>query len=304
MAKHVDLSGQRFGKLVVIRYLGKSKWLCQCDCGNTSAPRTDALKEGKSMSCGCMGQTGLELGRQQTYNLTGKTFGWLTALYLEDGMWVCRCKCGRLYRAGATQLRKGQLKSCGCRPKDNPFLDLTGQRFGRLVALEHVRNNKHSSRIWKCQCDCGNTIETQAYALRSGHTKSCGCYHKDAITVHGMSYTREYKIFVGRKYAEAKKELDSEWTVDLEAALRKMFPYCVVCGITEEEHQKKYGRSLHVDHIKPLSKGHGLAIDNATVLCQHCNCTKQDKLLKDLPKEFRVAIKRASEQFVGRAHNG
>jgi hypothetical protein len=48
-------------------------------------------------------------------------------------------------------------------------IDLTGQRFGMLRALECVGlNNKHS-RLWRCVCDCGRETVPTAYALRSGH---------------------------------------------------------------------------------------------------------------------------------------
>jgi hypothetical protein len=49
--------------------------------------------------------------------------------------------------------------------------DLTGQRFGRLVAIEY----KHCS-TWMCRCDCGNEKPVSARALKSGATLSCGCY--------------------------------------------------------------------------------------------------------------------------------
>ena len=34
--------------------------------------------------------------------------------------------------------------------------DLTGKRFGRLVVIEDAGLDKHSHRVWKCKCDCGN----------------------------------------------------------------------------------------------------------------------------------------------------
>lgn len=62
--------------------------------------------------------------------------------------------------------------------------DLTGDRFGRLVAL-HVsgftkRRGKdgkmHSgSAIWACICDCGNETEVRGSCLTRGETRSCGC---------------------------------------------------------------------------------------------------------------------------------
>ena len=54
----LDLTGQRFGKLLVIRPCGKQGtnvlWLCQCDCGRISMPKATALNKDKAKSCGCM----------------------------------------------------------------------------------------------------------------------------------------------------------------------------------------------------------------------------------------------------------
>ena len=49
-----DLINQRFGKLLVIKYNGNGKWLCQCDCGNKTIVRSDYLKTGHTQSCGCI----------------------------------------------------------------------------------------------------------------------------------------------------------------------------------------------------------------------------------------------------------
>ena len=51
---HKDLTGQKFGRLTVLKYLGESKWLCKCECGNYSTPRGDRLKNGITKSCGCL----------------------------------------------------------------------------------------------------------------------------------------------------------------------------------------------------------------------------------------------------------
>ena len=53
-------------------------------------------------------------------------------------------------------------------------IDLTGKRFGKLIALKKVKSkNKHT--YWLCQCDCGNQKEIQTSHLTSGATTSCGC---------------------------------------------------------------------------------------------------------------------------------
>lgn len=57
MANRKDLTGLRFGKLVVKSFVeyrsNHSQWLCQCDCGNESIVRRDNLVTGRTESCGC-----------------------------------------------------------------------------------------------------------------------------------------------------------------------------------------------------------------------------------------------------------
>ena len=54
-------------------------------------------------------------------------------------------------------------------------IDLTGQRFGRLLVLHRVKNVRPARACWHCRCDCGNEINTLSWSLRSGETRSCGC---------------------------------------------------------------------------------------------------------------------------------
>src|SRR3990172_10612067 len=58
MRKVIDLTGQRFGRLVVLNIVPndnhRTTWLCICDCGNKHTVRGDILKRGKSKSCGCL----------------------------------------------------------------------------------------------------------------------------------------------------------------------------------------------------------------------------------------------------------
>lgn len=57
MGKWIDKTDMRWGKLVAKKYLGNKKWLCDCDCGNTTIVDSDHLKMDRSkrsvMSCGC-----------------------------------------------------------------------------------------------------------------------------------------------------------------------------------------------------------------------------------------------------------
>lgn len=79
------------------------------------------------------------------------------------------------------------------------FIDLTGEKFGRLLVLSILRG--YSRILWECQCDCGNTVEIPTDRLKSGETQSCGCiqreYAKNRFLSHGNSETRLYRIWSG-----------------------------------------------------------------------------------------------------------
>lgn len=57
--------------------------------------------------------------------------------------------------------------------------DITGQRFGALVARKPVGKAKSGNTIWLCDCDCGKTHEVVGYALFRGDVVSCGHIAKE-----------------------------------------------------------------------------------------------------------------------------
>lgn len=61
-------------------------------------------------------------------------------------------------------------------------IDLTGQRFGRLVVLQRDEAPKRSHEIyWLCRCDCGKEKSVLGSALRAGYTQSCGCLKRELL---------------------------------------------------------------------------------------------------------------------------
>lgn len=59
------------------------------------------------------------------------------------------------------------------------LVDITGQRFSRLIVLGIAGRVKNGRVVWSCRCDCGNEITAYGYNLSSGNTNSCGCYHRE-----------------------------------------------------------------------------------------------------------------------------
>jgi hypothetical protein len=110
----IDLTGQRFGQLTAIRYVGKNKhgksiWEFACDCGNTFVTQGAIAKRGDAKSCGCS-SSGL-------IDLTGYRFGRWTVIRpdrFERGKkyWLCRCDCGTEKTVEGDTLRRGTSTGC------------------------------------------------------------------------------------------------------------------------------------------------------------------------------------------------
>ena len=82
-------------------------------------------------------------------------------------------------------------------------IDLTGQRFGRLLVKECIGKDKHRNTIWRCMCDCCEETKVLRGSLLRGLTKSCGCYRGEKTvqrgTKHGLWSTPEYKAWDAMK---------------------------------------------------------------------------------------------------------
>lgn len=108
-------------------------------------------------------------------------------------VWACRCSCGNEIRLDTRYLQRGTVTDCGCITKVKPRqLDVTGQRFGRLVCISPIQErSSYGKTIWFCRCDCGNECEASLKQLTSGYKKSCGCLGHPAL-----------KDYVGKKFGQ------------------------------------------------------------------------------------------------------
>ena len=158
-------------------------------------------------------------------NYTGNRYGRLVVIEFVElknhkSYWRCKCDCGNIVVKPIAYLISGNCKSCGCLNKEKSterlikikekgnsksLQDFSNKRFGRLIVIKRVDNNKFKQVQWLCKCDCGNEKIITANALRSGNTKSCGCLKKEqdyiniAQKTHNMSNTRLYNIWRGMK---------------------------------------------------------------------------------------------------------
>lgn len=119
MGRKLELTGKRFGRLTVVKEVGKNSghitWLCRCDCGKEIVTTGIHLKSGHTRSCNCAQKE--TVGDLNKVDITGKRFGRLIAIKRIDdygGKWFCRCDCGNHKIVSTHSLRSGATKSCGC----------------------------------------------------------------------------------------------------------------------------------------------------------------------------------------------
>lgn len=120
--KVLDISGQRFGKLVAINSIigvnGSRTWICACDCGGTINGKAGKLKSGDLRSCGCAKHADLRYEKKQA--LAGNQYGRLVVVETTGknrwgwDLWRCHCECGKEKIIEGRSLIRGLTKSCGC----------------------------------------------------------------------------------------------------------------------------------------------------------------------------------------------
>ena len=85
------------------------------------------------------------------------------------------------------------------------FINLIGQRFGRLIVLSRAENSRFGHVRLTCRCDCGNETTVESMNLSKGSTKSCGCLVRSLAaemhTTHGVTRNRKqpkvYRTWAG-----------------------------------------------------------------------------------------------------------
>ena len=129
MGSFIDLTNQKFNNLLVIQRSTKKNpktksimWQCRCDCGNIVDVSSNALRTGRTKSCGCLYKKNAE---KRKINIIGRKFNKLTVLeedYIkpyDNGKhhlyyYKCRCDCGNIVSVDKGSLMYNRVKSCGC----------------------------------------------------------------------------------------------------------------------------------------------------------------------------------------------
>ncbi|MCU5048395.1 AP2 domain-containing protein [Bacillus cereus] len=120
----------------------------------------------------------------------------------HDRYVLCKCDCGKNHNVTIGNLKKGDIRSCGCLYKEQQLKNLIGKKFNRLSVVNDSGKRTNDNRvIWSCICECGNNVEVTTYSLTTGSTKSCGCL--------AVENSHEMANLINEKYWREGTRLDN-----------------------------------------------------------------------------------------------
>lgn len=148
-------SGERFGRLVVIRDESSRSVSCLCDCGRNATMSRSSLNSGDSRSCGCLrsevAKARAKLRSDATAIANGTRFGRLVIIVSDRSRVRCRCDCGATHvEVSKHDLLNGKTRSCGCLMRETSASNLrsTATRHGGYGSLEYSRWSGMNSRCY------------------------------------------------------------------------------------------------------------------------------------------------------------
>lgn len=202
-----DISGQKFGRLTVIRPTTKREqytetviWECLCDCGKICYVPGARLRNGQTRSCGCLQKDSVaQNGKGKAVKLEGIRSGLLTAIRpterrAADGsiIWLCRCDCGNYSQVSSNAILQKATKSCGC------LLSSGEKKIQFILQKEQI-----TFEVQKMFDGCVNP-KTEAKLRFDFYLPDYNC----CIEYDGEQHFRPVEYFGGQKAFEAAQYRD------------------------------------------------------------------------------------------------
>ena len=150
-------------------------------------------------------------------------------------------------------------------------LEITGMRFGRLVAIRRVGTSFDGCATWECVCDCGTGATVKTAALRSGNTKSCGCLQRETAIANSRKGRFRRRAVVGYAGAHCRvRTIRGRARIHMCPCGAPAAHWSYDHGDPSERYETRTRKGLVC--VLPFS----LDLWRYTPLCAHCHKTADD----------------------------
>lgn len=200
MSKLIDLTGQRFGRLTVIKRAGsdnqnQATWLCECECGNYTSVGSSDLRRGKTTSCGCYHNECAKI-RMTTHGMAH------TKLY-----WIWKSMNQRCYNKRSKDFPNyGGMGIEVCQEWRKDFKAFSDWAYSagymEGLSIDRIKGDENYSPN-NCRWA---TAKVQANNIRRNHI----------LTYNGLSHTMsEWSDITGIKYSTLRARINTyKWSVE------------------------------------------------------------------------------------------
>ena len=169
------------------------------------------------------------------------------------------------------------------------FIDLIGQKFGRLTVIKRVYpNNRWGQLIWLCKCDCGIEKNICGYQFINGNTKSCGCLQREHMRNLGLHRKLDLGLAnmhnIINVYKAKAKRKGYEYKLTEEQFKELTQKDCFYCGTKPNNmaNNKQYTSGEYIyNGIDRIDNNKGYTIDNVVPCCFVCNERKKAMSLQE-----------------------
>lgn len=201
MGKTIDLTGQRFGKLLVIKkdesIIPKSgrhaRWICQCDCGNIVSVQSNHLRAGDTTACSLACKNRIPNGSQ---------FGKLTVIEMTNEraknggavLYKCQCDCGNIELVSSTELRANRKFHCS----------KCGFSSGEIAIIKMLEKNNIQYQQEQSAPGCINP-ETKKPLRFDFYLPDYNCF----IEFDGIQHFETIKYWGGKNGLEERQKKDN-----------------------------------------------------------------------------------------------
>lgn len=181
-------------------------------------------------------------------------------------------------------------------------VDLTGQRFGRLVveSFSHY-NPKYRYNYWNCKCDCGinSKVPTTSLKRKKNPTQSCSCYRLDQIKKlvphNKLGYGDANSRSLYQSYKKAAKDRYLQFNIPYNQFLDLTKGNCYYCGIPPAQvHIKKETNGPYIyNGLDRIDSNSHYDLNNVVSCCKGCNYAKREMS----QKEFQIWVQTVYNHF-------
>lgn len=203
MAKHPDISGQKFGRLTAVKYIGKdknrnAKWLFRCDCGNECISLVYNVKTGSTSSCGCY-------AKEKAASQSEKAAARAAQMRITHGQTGTR-----LYRIYYAMINR-------CYNPQTPFYKRYG---GRGIAVcDDWRNDFQAFFSWACSNGYADDLSIDRIDNDKGYSPD-NCRWATRLEQARNTRTNVYFVIHGKRMTMA--EIEREFCINHSTFRRRL----------------------------------------------------------------------------------